>query len=380
MSMKKILFLAAVLVSSLVANAKVWRINPNEAARADFLNVKAACDALKVNRGDTLYCEAGLYTVEDNNYITKNDLTIIGPGFGFKNAYGSTSAISEANFPVRLTIDADSIHIIGIKAAEIQYRSWNGANYYGVHKNLTIERCYIGRFWSGERYEKLSNVTLRNNYFNLAIYHNDSYAPIDFTSCNVLDNVNIENNIILGNGYGIWLNAGVNTSAMIAHNTIICTIQYTNQSLTAIRAQHTIIRDNIIINTNSDSYLFKFNNECFGENQVYNNVLSLNAENVSADINATYGEDNYFIGATLANTFTCTVVDHAEETYYQLKDESVAGNKANQGEDCGAFAGSWPFVINGRPQGLPYIYDVSAPNYPTDDQLTITFKVKANNQ
>ena len=372
--MKKLILLAAVLVSAAAANAKVWRVNPNEAARPDFLNVTAACQAMKVHRGDTLYCEPGLYTSADNNYISKNYLTIIGPGFGFKNSQGSTSAICEANFSAKLTIDADSIHIIGIKAADIQYRA---ASYYGVRKDLTIERCYIGRFWSGSQYDYLRNVTIRNNFFNINLYYSTSYAPIDFGNSRELQNISIENNIIIGFVYCVWLSAGVNTSALIAHNTMVCAPW---PDYTAIRTQYSVIRDNIIINTSGDSYLFNFSYDYFGENQVYNNVLSLNAENVSADILNTYGGDNYFIGATLANTFTCSVVDHAEETYYRLKEGSVAANKANQGEDCGAFAGSWPFIINGRPQGLPYIYEVNAPNYPTNDQLTITFKVKANNQ
>ena len=97
--MKKFILMAAVLTVSVVASAKTWRINPNAAAKPDFTSLKAACDAKKVVKGDTLYCEPGLYTNEDENYITKNCLTILGPGFGFKGAFGSTSTIAEAHFP-----------------------------------------------------------------------------------------------------------------------------------------------------------------------------------------------------------------------------------------------------------------------------------------
>lgn len=370
--MKKFILMAAVLTVSVVASAKTWRINPNAAAKPDFTSLKAACDAKKVVKGDTLYCEPGLYTNEDENYITKNCLTILGPGFGFKGAFGSTSTIAEAHFPAIMHVKADTLNIIGLKVKNM----FIDGDYYGVRMDLVIERNYIGRLYHNPNY--LKRITLRNNFFSAYFADRVGDSPVNFQALE-LQNLDIQNNIILSGYYGITANAGSSTSALIAHNTIVGDCD--RNGYPAIRADYSVIRDNIVINKNANkgaSILLDFNS--LSTCNVHNNVFSLDPDLVDASILEQYGTDNYFVKATLANTFTCTKIDNAEETYYQLNENSVAKNKAYQGEDCGAFAGSWPFIIYGRPQGLPYIYDVKAPATPTDDQLTITFKVKANNE
>ena len=371
--MKKIFFIAAVLVASVTANAKTWRINPNEAAKPDFTTLKAACEANKVTKGDSLYCEPGLYTNSSDNYITKNGLTILGPGFGYKGNVGSTSTNAEAYFSATLYLQADTLHIVGIKAETIQFGKYS-------LKNITIERCYINDIYgynNGGQY-----IIIRDNFINNK-YASNAVHLTGFSS-RPLQNIEIENNIIISNyneSSAIRVQASEYTSALIAHNTIVVDIKYNNNSYSAIMADYSVIRDNIIINTNStlaNSYIL--NSSSISTCDVYNNVFSLTEDNADAAFVSAYSAKNSFAGATTANTFTCTKIGEAEATYYQLKDGSVAKNKAYQGEDCGAFAGSWPFVVEGRPQGLPYIYDVYAPTTPTDDKLTITFKVKANNE
>lgn len=373
--MKKIFFIAAVLVASVTANAKTWRINPNDAAKPDFTTLKAACDANKVTKGDSLYCEPGLYTNANDNKITKNGLTILGPGFGYKGNVGSTSTNAEAYFSATLYLQADTLHIVGIKAESIDFGKYS-------LKNITIERCYLNDIYDdgkGGQY-----ITIRDNF----IKNKYAYNAVRLTGSSTypLQNIEIENNIIISDctsAYtAIRVQASEYTSALIAHNTIVIDMKYYNSSsYSAIMADYSVIRDNIIINTNSTlAYSYLLNASSISTCDVYNNVFSLTEDNADAAFVSAYSAKNSFAGATTANTFTCTKIGEAEATYYQLKDGSVAKNKAYQGEDCGAFAGSWPFVVEGRPQGLPYIYDVYAPTTPTDDKLTITFKVKANNE
>ena len=52
----------------------------------------------------------------------------------------------------------------------------------------------------------------------------------------------------------------------------------------------------------------------------------------------------------------------------------------SNGVDCGAFDGLYPYVVNGRPQFVPYIYDAQIPNTPTDGKLNITLKIKSQNE
>ena len=50
-------------------------------------------------------------------------------------------------------------------------------------------------------------------------------------------------------------------------------------------------------------------------------------------------------------------LDESEAYLYRwhLKDDSPAKGAGVNGEDCGAFAGSYPLVNNGYPQGIPVI-------------------------
>lgn len=367
--MKKILFLAAVLTASVVANAKTWRINPNPAAKPDFLSLKEACDTVDVVYGDTLYCEPGEYNVERENVITKKGLTLIGPGYQYKMNYGSTSTVAEATFSAIVYIQADSIHIEGVKAVEIALD--------GDLKDIVIERNYLGRVKNRYGFRILKRIAIRSNYFTAYYFGtSDANTRIDFSGQSEVSELDIENNIIVAERYGIniYTTSGTAISAVIAHNTIYG--GYSNHSF--LITAHSEIRDNIIIGREGVTNFLYFND--IKNSTLYNNVFSLVEADIDPEVYAQIGADNYFIGATLENTFTRQKINGADDTYYQLKEGSVAAGKAYQHEDCGAYAGTWPYVINGRPQGIPYIYDVVAPHRPVDDVLTITFKVKANNE
>lgn len=366
--MKKILFLAAVLTASIVANAKTWRINPNPAAKPDFLSLTEACDTADVVYGDTLYCEPGQYNVEEENVITKKGLTLIGPGYQYKMNYGSTSTVAEATFSAGINIWADSIHVEGVKATTISMT--------GSIKDVVIERNYIGQIYGAGGDTRRKRIAIRSNYITQNYGPQSGDARVYLYGYE-LSEIDIENNIIVAEFSAIYLQTAYGSqalSAVIAHNTI-----YGGSSgFSYIRTAHSEIRDNIIILKEDAKTGLHF--EDIVNSQLYNNVFSLVEADVDPAVYAQIGEENHFIGATLENTFTCQKVAGADDSYYQLKEGSVAAGKAYTGEDCGAYAGTWPYVINGRPQGIPYIYDVVAPHRPVNDQLTITFKVKANNE
>ena len=386
--MKKLILLAAVLVSAAAANAKVWRVNPNEAARADFLSVTDACNAMKVTRGDTLYCEPGSY--QGTQTISKPQLTLLGPGWEIPTNFGSTSTIATASFTEILSVKSDSTYIAGMWASKILLNSETNLSH------ITIERCLFGQIYVNSAYNDysrtLKNLTLRNNFISSKLYDGDD--PISLTRFGSILNVSIENNIIVNfndDNYNNYCTAAIvlrasntlNTTGLIAHNTIITRNSTINSyDSYAIEAYYTTIRDNIIINritkdNQNQSVLLVY--DMMSTCEFYNNVLSITADNVTADFQQNF-PNNHYVGATLANTFTRTIEGSAAETYFRLKDGSVAAGKAYQGEDCGAYAGAYPFIVNGRPRGVPYIYDVNAPNYPENDMLNISFKVKANNQ
>ena len=381
--MKKILVLSAAVLMALAANAKIWRINPNEAALADFQSLDEACEADQVEKFDTLYCEPGTYP----NYqtVTKQCLTILGPGWEIPTNFGSTSTFGTAYFADALRLSADSLTIAGLQVTSIQL-------YNKSLRDITIERCKIGILYTQNigYSDVIKNITIRNNYFTTKLYADRRPITLDYG--NSLLNISIENNIIIDHRPAdTWGDLGdvitliayyeANTSGTIAHNTIVGFAGY-YQSNSFINARRAVIRDNILINkaTTEDSWKkYALYYDKVQTCEVYNNVLSVTDENASAEMKL-YFPNNHYIGATIANTFTQTIVGNAEETFFQLKDGSVAAGKAYSGEDCGAFAGGWPFIVQGRPMGIPYIYDVQVPNTVSGDEMSISFKVKANNQ
>ena len=172
-------------------------------------------------------------------------------------------------------------------------------------------------------------------------------------------------------------NMDIISNVNILRNTIIfvCDSYYNHD---AVNVYNSTIQDNIIINLNSPSKVIDFATD--HGNIIRKNVLSMDGEELgNAEIIANF-PDNHFVGATEAGTFTCTQSTYRSEQYFQLKDGSPAKNAAYDGGDCGAFGGSTPYIICGRPQGIPYITDVEVPAQPTNNQLTVTFKVANQNE
>lgn len=369
--MKKLFLVAAAAVFALSANAKVWRINYDENANADFRTITAACSSSKVANTDTLYCEAGNhYGSADDNVISRPGLKVFGPGWGFEPQYGNTSTIADARFSAQVRINANNVYVSGIVANGDLYLKSNS----NAKRGITIDRCKINSFYVESR-DTLSNVTIKNCYLGRIHLYGISQE---------LKNWYIINNIIEKRYVYPYYNAirfeyignDIVSNFNILHNTIVF-IPY-NTSNAPIDVHNSLIQDNIIINPDNHSNVLDFSTN--RGNIIRKNVFSMSGGDVEhADIIANF-PDNYYVEATEAGTFTCTKSTFGFEQYFQLKDGSPAKNAAYDGGDCGAFGGSTPYIIGGRPQGIPYITDVEVPAQPKDNKLTVTFKVANQNE
>lgn len=363
--------MAAVLTVSVVASAKVWRINYDENVNADFRTITAACADANVAEGDTLYCEPGGHQgATSDNIISRNGLKIFGPGWGYEPNYGSTSTMAAASFKSEIQIKASNVKLSGLVATEINILAVTekclkditidrckckeiGTTTYPFRdtiRNLTINGCYI------TTKIKLSNmVYLKDAYIQNNIIYCTSSTCVNcieltrYASTDIVDNINILRNTI-------WAK----------HS---CELVYANNSL---------IQDNIIIN-NNQTYGTKKVLSGSG-NTIHDNVLSLDSSLAdNAEIVANYPDNIY--GATEASVFTCeSRTEYGIEEYFLLKDDSPAKNAAHDDTDCGAFSGSTPYVIGSRPQGIPYLHDVNVPEQAVGNTLTVTFKVANQNE
>ena len=328
--MKKLFFLAAAVLLSGAMQARNWRINSIPEAKADFLSIDDAMASADVKSGDVLYLDPGCHLTGEQR-VTKG-VTIIGTGF---NLGGSEMESSVSSINVKCSN-------VVLKGVHIQKTFYANSTDY---KNVEVVRCKIGTV--------------------------SASAPMLVASCYITSrvslgsNARLYNNIILGP-------VDMNEGGIMRNNAIVGVPGFTGNPLVyAIRC--TII-DNIIINT-YDYYPEHVNNTLANTdpscgNDIKGNILSTDAEHAYAD-----HPSNAYVGATVAKVF---VNEGIYDELYRLKEDSPAKGAGYGGNDCGPFAGLYPYVMSCRPKNIPYIYEAIVPNHPTDNKITVT--VKAKNQ
>lgn len=361
--MKKLFLCLAGAAAALTLNAKVWRVNYDENAKADFKTIKEACSTTLVSDGDTLYMEPGLHNGSSDDNTISRPLTILGPGWGFQANNGAISAVPTATFNSSMYVNADNVSVIGITSqSDISL---------GKVLNIQIERCHIRGIYTNTSTNCVTtNLIVRNNLLH-------DYMSLSLGTLSIP--VVIENNIVLGRDiYNrsiiTYTNTNTGNHIFIRHNTVYGTI---------VQDSYRTVYDNIIFYKEPVNFSKTYNNYRF-----YNNVLAISQEQYDADqtsvspVGYSNYADNIFAGATFANTCTDSIagIYFDDAMRYQVRSDSPAKNAATDGTDCGAFGGEHPFVLYGRPEGIPYIYDVEVPAYPTDNKLNISFKVAGQNE
>lgn len=327
------LLLAALLAAGtlLPANAATWRLNPNPEAGADFTSIDEAMADDRVKEGDELLLDPGTYP--GDNILTKNRLTLTGPGhFLAQDGWSNIDRVIFNN----ITLSEGST-IQGCCVKEKLY----------PNSNCKILRCRIECIQTQSGIAT-SNVLIERNYVNnIGV----AFLPHFIDS-------KIRNNIINSCIMGI-------TNSTIQHNTF----NGVRKSTPIQSTYYSTITDNIILGGEKFGDVF-YNSETHNST-IINNVLSITADN----INTAY-PDNHYVGATLENTF----IDNITGDRYLLRDDSVAKGKATDGGECGAFGGSHPYVLSGIPTNMPSITEAKIPSTPTDGKLAITLKIAIQNE
>lgn len=367
--MKKFLFFAVALLYVTTANAKVWRINYDDNAQADFKTIKLCLAWNGFTEGDTLYMEPGVHNGSQADNTISKSCTILGPGWGFQSSTNSISELESAVFNGNVYLSGAggcSVKISGIVASN--GITSNGGSSSHKLSDLIIERCYASHV-SGLY---ANNLTVKNCFTS-------EYLSIENTT-----SASVIGNIIRGQ-----LNlCEPGVRLVVDHNTIVINGSGSSQALLDMNTK-TVFSNNIVINTGKadNVQISSFLNSAYS---MYNNVLSFTTATIEA---AEYLGDHTYdplrdpactnkIDATVANTFICHIdngiVDNA--MYYYVKDDAVAKTADSNGGECGAFGGDFPYQLNGRPAGVPYLYDINVPTHTNNNQLSISFKVAGNNE
>lgn len=341
------------LIAFLSTSAKVWRLNNNIGASADFTNFNAAVSSTSVLDGDTLHIEASA-TGYGAATINKK-LTIIGPGYFLDPSNTTTPANPGLQYKPQNGWVSSVNFVAGSSGTKFIGVSFGGGSLYGdLLTNITLEKCLINQdvnFYNNGN----TNVTIRKCF----IYG----AGINCTSGS-LSNFTFENNIV----YEYW--GKVNLPSLTGSNNIFRNNSfYANVATSAI--SNCYVANNIFYNSGGTPVNFincNIKNNIFSQNQTFtNNIESGNSINVN-----------------MATVYTLGTSNSLDSRMVLKAGSPAIGYGVTVGvvtnPDCGAFGATDPYKLSGIPS-IPTIYNIVAPSSILSGAgtMNVTFSTRNNN-
>lgn len=329
------------LVYSIETSANSWRVNYDKRANADFQDLNAAMADDRVADGDTLYMDKRS-TISTEQTITKS-VTVIGPGY-----FIGENDTDEAYFSNTIKLDADGIKLTGLHTSTIQVRA----------NNVVIERCRV-----------TGNIAA-----DIKAYENDEG---DVHSCFIEGHIvgnsdngsgedwKITNNIFYDTQYnGMCIEHFRNV--VIDHNSFY----KTGWQELLYDVKNSSFTNNIAMKTNTG---FFFKNTAPEDNNIYShNILTTNLGNNYPN--------NKQIEINISLVFNNPDALNNDASYI-IPDNSPAKGYAEDGSDCGAFAGAFPYVLYGYPLYVPRFESITVPSQPGEDgMLRIQMVIKNQNK
>ena len=331
--MKKIFFISIMLMLSVVASAKSYKIGPSSVTGMNYASINAAMSS--VSAGDTLLLDKA-YKETSEQTVTKA-VVIIGNGFDT-----TTSTIAQVS---SLSLKADGIQVNSLYVTNVKF----------CNKNCRLYRCFVGKSatWAGTSSAAGTN-SIHSCYFTGTI--NGGSTTFD-----------IQNTIIYTNTINVISNL---TNSNICH----C-IVYGESSSTYFLINNvtsSTIIDNIIVNS-SYSYNTIGNYDVSSMNTIHHNVMSGFRNTTNYPLNVITNSNS------LSGICKCSGTT-VSGTYFELKPNSPVQNYASDGSDCGIYGGLYPYVDYGRPIYVPYFTNINVPAKATNGTLPISVTVEVQNK
>ncbi|MFT3750293.1 MAG: hypothetical protein QM768_18395 [Agriterribacter sp.] len=343
--MKKVIYtLVIIAVSTLNADAKIWRVNNNAGVVADFNNIAAAVTAAAA--GDTIYIE-GSATAYGGSGLAKK-LTFIGTGYFLSGANSNTDLQANPN-PASVGyfgLDSAASGSVFIGLAGLSLNNANAAG-FGAD-NITISRCIlngINIYWTPQAGTIADNWNINKCYVgniagNIGAAQNWNISNNIFTNYLDLSNTGNNNNVVRNN---VFRNSVAMYSGYFANNIISYNISFIN----------VVVKNNVGIgNPSGFSTYVGANGNISGytDAQVFQGISG----------NSTDGQWRLATGSpAIAAGLTVGAVTTP---------------------DAGAFGGPDPYKLSGI-ANIPTIYSLTVPaSIPSGtNSMTITFSSRNNN-
>lgn len=339
--MKKIVFMFTLLVTTVGAEAKYWKIGPGSVAGMDFASINAAMSSSNVTKGDTLYLDQ--YYNENSDQTVTKQVVIIGTGYD--------TSLSDEHVVARLT---STLHL---KANGIVVKSVLLGIVYFYNEECTVERCYMT---SGKTQSTTAGI---NHIYSCYVvgtisgYGSSNYSKYDIQNC-VIYCTNYNNIYYL-------------TSSIIRFNTIL---NYSSgYCMSSIKNSN--ISNNIVLNYYSSSYY---------DYDMYSGVYASGSGNsiehnlLSHKTSLSYYPTNKIgFGSKISELFTQT---GSYSDKYKLVENSVAKGYATDGGEVGCHGGMFGCPSGGRPQYIPYFTKVTVGSRSENGKLPVSVTIKIQDE
>lgn len=320
---EKIIIILLAIGCQLNLQAKVWRVNNNDAT-ANFKDIKAAHDDSQVLAGDTLMVE-GSQTYYTSFTCTKK-LVIVGPGYFLSDNYQSADVLPAKISHIYLNSGSEGSSVIGLT---FDYDNSSSPTVYV--NNINIERCFTK---GGIHLRNVENVRIINCY---------TPGVDDYDNSTLFNNIYFNNNIVTDN-----MAVNSNCHFISCKNNIFLGSSYT------FNAFH--FRNNIVM---SGTATMNINSAYIQNNIATNNIFGAGNLNIT-DINALFTGGN------------------SPDGKYVLSQGSLAKGAGFGGIDCGIFGGDDPYIISGLPP-VPIITELDVDDAVSNKTgLKVKIKARAN--
>lgn len=374
--MKKQILLAAFLIVTLAANAKIWRVNNDATKDPDVAQASVLFDGVnnagnpEAANGDTLHIEPSATSY--NSFTVNKQVVIIGNGYFLTNNNG----LQVNSNP---SIVSSIVFVVGSENSVISGMSASGIVLSNVG-NITITRCGISNLQFSAFNTVRTGIVVSKNFIygttNTASFAVAGDATITFEN-------NIFNTVA---GFGAGSIALNNQCRGLFRNNI-----YGNL-ITGITLFNFYITNNIIVGNGGANTLA-------GSNNIIKNNLNNRGSSVSGGLPAGNGNVNitdvqmFGTASLLGDVFAGDVFNFTSTTPGDARFElRIGGPNPNpaiaSGEtiapvttpNLGAFGATDPYKKSGI-SAVPTIYGLTVPASvpPTATNMNVTISTRSNN-
>ncbi|CAK8713509.1 hypothetical protein GCAAIG_02830 [Candidatus Electronema halotolerans] len=310
--------------------------NPNHSA--DYTTLQEAVDA--ATAGDTILIGPSFNGNSYGDADIKKKLFIYGTGYLLEenNYKGGVSQLGYITFwGDFIGLSPNGSIISGVEANSIDISVQDDEAY--VIENISIKRNKIGQ------------VSLNSSNQELRI-----------------KDIIISNNMITGGAISIG------NAIAIINNNIIKTNSTSGTGFVCFSGEILMFNNSFIYAKASFNPSQMFNGECSGE--VYGNIFNEYEKGSSIPVNI---HDNYNGTYTVLEQQVYTWTG-SEDSQFQLRANSLAKGACLNGADCGAFAGTTPYILSGLPP-RPRITNLELPAsvLKTDTTMQVTVSAESRN-